>query len=203
MPHEKRALQRCTLCCWMRFDPMPRQALSGTCTQRDPSRRAPTRRAPSHVLDECGWPESRAELVVGAFESLRERLRARLLLSGAHTASHVATDGRLTARVRTWSGPALRQLVGVDWRVDYRIRSSAMGVVHQPVYIVTLKTVDETGTVSDAQFTCDPVQLETMLAKVQDAEKQVRIRSKSGLFACAKCAHAVQVERAVAALGSA
>lgn len=61
----------------------------------------------------------------------------------------------------------------LDWRLDYHIRSSASGMAHQPVFIVSAKLEDASGRVRTRQFTCNTVQMEELLARVQDAAKQV------------------------------
>lgn len=85
-------------------------------------------------------------------------------------------------RKRAWAAPLTRpcctgvgldRIVDLDWRLDYHIRSSASGMAHQPVFIVSAKLEDASGRVRTRQFTCNTVQMEELLARVQDAAKQV------------------------------
>ena len=72
------------------------------------------------------------------------------------------------------------RIVGIDWRLDYSIESSASGSQHEPVYFVTLNVQDVEGDVSsvrDVTFLCSGEQLQDLHRKVEDACEQVaRVR---------------------------
>lgn len=74
----------------------------------------------------------------------------------------------------------LSRVVGLDWRLDYHIRSSESGTAHQPVFIVSVKLQEPSGEITRKQFTCSTVQMEQLLARVQDAAKQIE-RVDAGL----------------------
>ena len=72
------------------------------------------------------------------------------------------------------------RIVGIDWRLDFSIDSSASGSQNEPVYFVTLNVQDVEGDVSsvrDVTFLCSAEQLQDLHKKVEDAcEQVVRVR---------------------------
>jgi hypothetical protein len=69
------------------------------------------------------------------------------------------------------------RVVGIDWRLDHTIESSASGATHESVYFVTLKVQDVEGDLSsvrDVTFLCSSEQLQDLKAKVEDAITQVK-----------------------------
>ena len=72
------------------------------------------------------------------------------------------------------------RIVGIDWRLDFSIESSAFGSQHQPMYFVTLNLQDVEGdatSIRDVTFLCSAEQLQDLYAKVEDACEQVaRVR---------------------------
>ena len=69
------------------------------------------------------------------------------------------------------------RIVGIDWRLDYTIESSASGSERSPVYFVTLKVQDHEGDLSsirDVTFLCSSEQLQDLQTKVEDAVTQVQ-----------------------------
>ena len=72
------------------------------------------------------------------------------------------------------------RIVGIDWRLDFSIESSASGSQHEPVYFVTLNVQDIEGEISsvrDVTFLCSAEQLQDLHKKVEDACEQVaRVR---------------------------
>lgn len=69
------------------------------------------------------------------------------------------------------TGIALPELIGVDWRLDYAIRSKHGGRGHIPMFFVNLKLKDR-GLIRDVEMLCTQEELEDMLSKVKDAVKQ-------------------------------
>lgn len=69
------------------------------------------------------------------------------------------------------TGIAAPELIGVDWRLDYAIRSKHGGKGHLPIFFVNLK-LKERGLVKDFDMICTQEELEDMLSKVKDAVKQ-------------------------------
>ena len=69
------------------------------------------------------------------------------------------------------TGISAPQLVGVDWRLDYGIRSKHGGRGNIPIFFVTLKLKDR-GIIRDVDLIASQEELQDMLAKVRDAVKQ-------------------------------
>uniref|UniRef100_A0A7S1XW81 COMM domain-containing protein 3 n=1 Tax=Phaeomonas parva TaxID=124430 RepID=A0A7S1XW81_9STRA len=93
-----------------------------------------------------------------------------------HIAAFLETLGRARPTLQRGLGSigiAFDAIVDIDWRLDYTVRSSAGGSVHEPFYFVSLKTRTPGGDLSSVEFTCNLEQLQDLYAKVQDATKQV------------------------------
>lgn len=83
------------------------------------------------------------------------------------------------------TGIVFTQVVGIDWRLDYDIKSRHAGKDGLPVFYVTLQVVPSnsasstalsTGSVpaiSTISFTASLEELQDLLAKVRDAVKEV------------------------------
>lgn len=74
------------------------------------------------------------------------------------------------------------QVVGIDWRLDYDIKSKDTGKDGLPVFYVTLHVVGGSSSVSSTtisnqvqaiSFTASLEELQDLLAKVRDAVKEV------------------------------
>lgn len=63
-------------------------------------------------------------------------------------------------------------IVGVEWRLDYSLRSKHGGKVNMPLFFVSLQ-VNDNGVVKNIDLICTREELLDMLAKVKDAVKQV------------------------------
>lgn len=60
-------------------------------------------------------------------------------------------------------------VVDIDWRLDYHIRSSGIERIDEPVWVVTLKTVERNGENGSIQFTCNRDEMQDLLARLKDA----------------------------------
>ncbi len=103
------------------------------------------------ILEECGLYGGRLNFIAKCFESKSSTLREELARTGF----------------------SLPKVVGIDWRLDYHVRSSAAGKASRPVFFVTLNTQVGSGELKDLDFMCTPEQMKDLLAKVKDATKQV------------------------------
>jgi len=65
------------------------------------------------------------------------------------------------------------QVIGLDWRLDYQLRSSTVGKMGSHVYFLKMKTLNKDGVPEMFEFTCNVEQLKDLLSKVQDAKKQL------------------------------
>ena len=66
------------------------------------------------------------------------------------------------------SSPAL---VGMDWRLDYAVRSKTAGRSISPLFFVTLMVKDR-GILRNIEMVATAEQMQDLLAKVRDAVKQ-------------------------------
>jgi len=71
---------------------------------------------------------------------------------------------------------AFPALVGVEWRLDYYMKSDLFEQSRQPLFFVTLFTRLPDSTIALKTFTCDFVQLEDLLAKLKDSVRQATAR---------------------------
>jgi lambda repressor-like predicted transcriptional regulator len=102
-------------------------------------------------LEEVNVSESLASILIEGFREHKARIRARLKKIGH----------------------SFPQVTGMNWRLDYTLRSSTGGKVMLPNYVISLNTIDGTGEDKTVQFTCNREQLKDFLRKVEDAETQV------------------------------
>lgn len=80
-----------------------------------------------------------AKFLGACFEPCKPQLR--WMLAGTSVGGGT-TDGRGTAAALSFSGGSggSGAVCGLEWRLDYMVRSSTTGVEHVPVYFVSLKT---------------------------------------------------------------
>ncbi len=73
-----------------------------------------------------------------------------------------------------------RQVVDVDWRLDYYIKSNTVERVDVPVFFVALTVQDADDSTRVVQFSASLQELQDLLAKLQDAAKNIeRIYQKA------------------------
>jgi hypothetical protein len=63
-------------------------------------------------------------------------------------------------------GISLPQLVGVEWRLDYAIRSKQLGKENVPMFFVTLK-LKHTDSIRDVTFLATLEEMQDLLSKVR------------------------------------
>ncbi|OWY97022.1 hypothetical protein PHMEG_00032550, partial [Phytophthora megakarya] len=67
------------------------------------------------------------------------------------------------------------QVVDVSWRLDYVLRSSSAGSVHEPLYFVLLKLQSpraDTG-LQTVTFSCSVEELRSLVYRIQEAANEV------------------------------
>lgn len=65
------------------------------------------------------------------------------------------------------------ELMGVEWRLDYQLKSELVEQARAPMYFVTLKYQVGGGVAhKEQQLTCSHAELQDLLAKIKDALKQ-------------------------------
>ena len=69
------------------------------------------------------------------------------------------------------TGIAVPGIVGLDWRLDYAVRSKTAGRSNEPLFFVTL-TVKDRGLLRNIEMVATSEQLQDLLSKVKDAVKQ-------------------------------
>jgi len=108
------------------------------------------------MLEEYGASATVIDVYVSAYEKNLDELRRHLLTSG-------------------FSFP---QVVGVDWRLDYYLKSNSVEAINKPMYIISLKTekMDSrrlgAADTSDVQFSCSIEELQDLVDRLKDATKQ-------------------------------
>ena len=71
-------------------------------------------------------------------------------------------------------------MVDVDWRLDYYIKSNTVERVDVPVFFVALTVQDADDSTRAVQFSASLQELQDLLAKLQDAAKNIeRIYQKA------------------------
>ena len=88
---------------------------------------------------------------------------------GGTVAAHLAVTGVSAA-----------QIVGIDWRLDYSVRSKHAGQDNTPLFLLCLKLKEpSSSSIRPVEIIATQEELQDMLAKVKDAVKQVE-RCASG-----------------------
>ena len=67
----------------------------------------------------------------------------------------------------------LPKIVGLDWRLDYKICSSGTGTDLLPQYFITIEVEEPNGTHRNIEFSASWTELQDLLWRVRDASKQV------------------------------
>lgn len=70
-------------------------------------------------------------------------------------------------------GISFPQVVGVDWRLDYLVRSKVAGRENVPMFHVCLHVMDKEEDMRDIKFLASLEEMQDLLSKVRDAVKQV------------------------------
>eukprot|EP01038_Epipyxis_sp_PR26KG_P009213 gene9213-12424_t len=69
------------------------------------------------------------------------------------------------------TGIAAPEIIGIDWRLDYSIRSKNAGRENLPMFFIALKVKDR-GIIRDIDMIATLEELQDLLSKVRDAVKQ-------------------------------
>lgn len=71
-------------------------------------------------------------------------------------------------------------VVDVTWRLDYVLRSSTAGSVHEPLYFVQLKLQNPAGRIESLEFACSVEELRDLVYRLQESVNEVE-KLASGL----------------------
>jgi len=77
------------------------------------------------------------------------------------------------------TGFSVPSVVGLEWRLDYYLKSDSVEQARVPVYFITVKTKQADGSLKDLQFTCNLQELQDLFGKLKDARNQVQNRLKN------------------------
>ncbi|TYZ69040.1 hypothetical protein PybrP1_000309 [[Pythium] brassicae (nom. inval.)] len=72
-------------------------------------------------------------------------------------------------------------VIDVTWRLDYVLRSSSAGSIHEPLYFVQLKLQTPGGGVESLVFTCSVDELRDLVYRLQEAANELE-KLASGVF---------------------
>ena len=95
----------------------------------------------------------RSAVLVGAFAACKTELRSKLRQTGF----------------------GLPHVVGVDWRLDYHMKTNQLEKVNEPVFTMSFNTTDAHGVQAKEQLSCDLAQMQDLVAKLKDAQKRCSI----------------------------
>lgn len=72
------------------------------------------------------------------------------------------------------TGISAAQIVGIDWRLDYSVRSKHAGQDNTPLFLLCLKIKEpNSNVIKPVEIIATQEELQDMLSKVRDAVKQV------------------------------
>lgn len=128
------------------------------------------------VLEDASCPSDAASQFSTLYTQHKDVLR-----QGAASASAAAVS---LPSLGSLSSTVVPSIVDVSWRLDDYLKSDSMDQVRQPVYLVTLTTTtpaQANGAASGpatrpVPFECNLQQLQDLLAKLKDAQKQIQQR---------------------------
>jgi hypothetical protein len=145
----------------------------------------------STILEQAGWPSSASQQLSQAYAAQKDALRGT---SSSSSSASAAASAASSAAPAALAAPSLSSLsstrfpsvVGVSWRVDDFLRSDVVDSVRQPSFLLELHaqaplTADEqaqgkTDGVHNIPFACNFQQMQDLLAKLKDAQKQIQQR---------------------------
>jgi hypothetical protein len=126
----------------------------------------------SAVLEEASWPSDAITQFTSLYTQHKDALR--------HGASASSTPLPSLGALSSTAAPSI---VDVSWRVDDYLRSDAIDQVRLPTYLVSLTTTIPASTnasqapaTTAVPFSCNFQQLQDLLAKLKDAQKQIQQR---------------------------
>lgn len=122
------------------------------------------------VLEDASWPSDSIAQFTQLYTQHKDALR--------HGARVAATPLPALGSLSSTSFPSI---IDVSWRVDDYLRSDALDQVRLPNYLVTLTTTNtaqpnQTTQTNQVPFACNFQQLQDLLAKLKDAQKQIQQR---------------------------
>jgi len=137
----------------------------------------------SPVLEQAGWPSTASTQLLSLYSERKDALRGSSTAAAAPTSSAVPSLSSL-------SSTAFPSVIGVSWRVDDYIKSDTLDALRQPSFLLELQAQGPASTsrlggaaeqaadsgVQRIPFTCNFQQMQDLLAKLKDAQKQIQQR---------------------------
>lgn len=124
------------------------------------------------VLEDASWPTSSITHFTTLFSQHKDALR--------HGSSASSTPLPSLVALASTAAPAV---VDVHWRLDDYLKSDAADQVRLPTYLVSLTTAppatalgSQPPSTVEVPFACNFQQLQDLLAKLKDAQKQIQQR---------------------------
>ncbi len=137
----------------------------------------------SPILEQAGWPSAASSQLASFYSSQKDALRGT---SGAASAASVAPP------LSSLSSISFPSVIDVAWRVDDYLKSDVLDAVRAPSFLVELTVQGPVTSVAAASaagsaaqqdnglqripFTCNFQQMQDLLAKLKDAQKQIQQR---------------------------
>eukprot|EP00727_Mastigamoeba_balamuthi_P007525 m51a1_g3393 hypothetical protein (195) ;mRNA; f:519620-520392 len=121
------------------------------------------------LLLEAAKDNDEPQAVAGALEENNVPAGIRALASARYEAALPALRASL-ARI---GSKAVPRIVGVNWRLDYVVRSDAIDHACAPLYFVRLRTSGQDGEDGTVEFSCSIDDLQDLVSKLRDATKQI------------------------------
>mmetsp|Transcript_29415 Transcript_29415/g.67472 ORF Transcript_29415/g.67472 Transcript_29415/m.67472 type:complete len:199 (+) Transcript_29415:36-632(+) len=109
-----------------------------------------------NALEDSGVPAGRASLIEKVYEEKLPALR------------------RLLGRTRF----SLPQLVGVQWRLDYVVKTKHADHVNEPFFLLRFVTVQRDGQEEPLEVTCSEEQVSDLYATLKEASHQISLATK-------------------------
>jgi hypothetical protein len=132
------------------------------------------------VLEGAGWSSAAISEVVAQFGANKETLRGGAAASPSAAASAIPAAASAALPLSSLSSTSFPSIVGIEWRVDAYLRSDALDAVRAPSFLLSLQTQQPGAPAGAAPqcipFSCNFQQLQDLLAKLKDAQKQIQQR---------------------------
>jgi len=109
------------------------------------------------VLEQENVDSQRIEVILNLYSTTKEALRTLLSTTSFH----------------------YPHITGIDWRLDYFMKSNSMEKINSPTYLLSFETKkpqtlgSERDDTSKVEFSCTLEQLQDLLNRFKDAAKQV------------------------------
>ncbi|EGC29168.1 hypothetical protein DICPUDRAFT_43230 [Dictyostelium purpureum] len=104
-----------------------------------------------NLLEEHKLSQNRIDFISNYFKEYRVAIRKVLSVTNFH----------------------FPHIIDVNWRLDFFMKSNSVEKLNQPVYIINLTTEQEENIKGKVQFACTLEQLQDLVFKLRDAQKQI------------------------------